>query len=76
MTKTFCGDLIDRTGSHIGCVHKAEGGYVVRKPIEFGRGPGPVVFGGRVFKGNDFSLVRKTNLGYAIIKTFKLVEAA
>jgi hypothetical protein len=75
MTKrTFCGDLINQAGDHLGCIHKAEGGFVVRKPD--GRSIGPVIFNGRTFKGSDFALKRTDNLGYAVVKSYALKEAA
>jgi len=73
-TKTYRGDLTNEAGDHLGCIHATTEGFIVRKPD--GRSIGPAIFGGKVFSGKDFALVRSTNLGYATVKTYKLREAA
>ena len=71
--RTYRGDLEASTGELLGCIHKAEKGFVVRKPD--GVSIGPVIFGGRIFSGKEFALVRSADLGYAVVKTYKLLEA-
>lgn len=75
-TKTFRGELVNEAGDYLGKIHAVEGGYVVRDPKEFARDLGPVIFGGKVFKGSDFAHVRNLNIGYTTIKMYQLREAA
>jgi len=73
-SKTYCGDLESQNGDYLGCIHKTEGGFIVRKPD--GSSIGPVQFDGRIFQGNQFTKVRTTNIGYAVVKSYRLKEAA
>lgn len=75
MTKTFCGDLVNEAGDHLGMIHRMGAGYVIRKPVEFSRDLGPVIFDGRVFSAKDFAHVRTTNLGYRTVKSYQMVGA-
>lgn len=60
-TTTFRGELYEsKDGACIGCIHKADGGYVVRIPD--GRTIGPVAFNGKVFQGSDFRKFRTLRL--------------
>jgi hypothetical protein len=54
---TAVGELYENNGrDYVGCIHRAEGGYVVRIPD--GSSIGPVAFNGQVFSGKAFRLIR------------------
>jgi hypothetical protein len=59
----ICNEL--HTGEWVGIIHKVEGGFVVRRPIPFKRGPGPVAFDGRVFPKEAFECFGVSHLNRA-----------
>ena len=71
----ICNELHDDAG-YVGIIHKAEGGYIVRKPVPFQRGYGPTLFDGRVFPGSAFKPIGQSNLNRSqTVRRFKLAEA-
>lgn len=72
----ICNELHNDEGGYVGIIHKVEGGFVVRTPVPFQRGYGPVAFGGRVFPKSAFQFIGASNLNRSqTVRRYRLAEA-
>ncbi len=71
----ICNELHNEAG-YVGIIHKVEGGFVVRQPIPFKGGHGPVAFDGRVFPKSAFQFIGASGLNRSqTVRRYRLAEA-